>query len=571
MFIGLDVGGTNTDAVLLNATHTIVTSCKVPTTHHDVSIGIIGALQQLLQHQAPENIDRVCVSSTLALNALLTKRYAPTGLLLVPGPGLAPRPEWQPPFTHIFPGAQDHLGNIIARPDKKKVLDALHTLIQNDIQALGIVSKFSPKNPELEEWLKNIAEPLFPETFPIVLGNSLSGTLNFPRRVATTWCQAALTDINSRFITNLENAMRDLQLTCPLDILKADGGTFAHTIAALNPANAIGSGPAASILGALPEATPTHDSAIISIGGTTTDIAILAAGEPLMLREGLTVDGKPTLIKGMHTQSVALGGDSSLAYEDGHLVIKAERLGAALCLNPDDIGKRPPTLTDALRILDLHSLGHKHDAERALQPLAQTMQLSASETAQAVLDTALHTLTTTLEAFVTQLNSQPVYTIREIQHTDPLVPQEIILIGAPAPALAAPLEKTLGYTVTAPEDAGIANAIGAAIARPTVDAELYADTGTGLMSIAPYGITKSINKRYSMEEATTDITEALTTALRATYAQYADSAIEQQESPVHIVFAETFHTLSGYSDRGKIFRLKAQVSPGVFSTTRGRV
>lgn len=91
------------------------------------------------------------------------------------------------------------------------------------------------------------------------------------------------------------------------------------------------------------------------------------------------------------------------------------------------------------------------------------------------------------------------------------------------------------------------------------------------MSIAPYGITKSINKRYSMEEATTDITEALTTALRATYAQYADSAIEQQESPVHIVFAETFHTLSGYSDRGKIFRLKAQVSPGVFSTTRGRV
>lgn len=453
----------------------------------------------------------------------------------------------------------------------KKVLDALHTLIQNDIQALGIVSKFSPKNPELEEWLKNIAEPLFPETFPIVLGNSLSGTLNFPRRVATTWCQAALTDINSRFITNLENAMRDLQLTCPLDILKADGGTFAHTIAALNPANAIGSGPAASILGALPEATPTHDSAIISIGGTTTDIAILAAGEPLMLREGLTVDGKPTLIKGMHTQSVALGGDSSLAYEDGHLVIKAERLGAALCLNPDDIGKRPPTLTDALRILDLHSLGHKHDAERALQPLAQTMQLSASETAQAVLDTALHTLTTTLEAFVTQLNSQPVYTIREIQHTDPLVPQEIILIGAPAPALAAPLEKALGYTVTAPEDAGIANAIGAAIARPTVDAELYADTGTGLMSIAPYGITKSINKRYSMEEATTDITEALTTALRATYAQYADSAIEQQESPVHIVFAETFHTLSGYSDRGKIFRLKAQVSPGVFSTTRGRV
>lgn len=625
MYIGLDVGGTNTDAVLLNTAYEVVTGCKVPTTHDKVGNGIISALQQLLVGQKPENIHRVCVSSTLALNALLTNRYDRTGLILVPGPGLAPPPEWQTPLVRILSGAQDHLGNIIAKPDKNQVLVALKSLQKQDIKALAIVTKFSPKNPALEEWLYDMAQKVFnsgdsgnaghfgnpsqpaqpartgrtdvadkadragpaeqPSSttlghpLPIILGSSLSGTLNFPRRVATAWFQAALTSINSQFIAKLNEALRDLGLTCPLDILKADGGTFPHTMAALNPANSIGSGPAASILGALQEAPAGQDSAVISIGGTTTDIALLAKGDPLMLKEGLIIDGKATLVKGMHTKSIALGGDSSLALEQGKILIKPERLGPAICLAPEDLGKRPPTLTDALRVTHHHDLGDESIAREALLPLAEQNACSVDEVALDALQTALETLATTLADFVDELNSQPVYTIREIQYTDPIQPNSLILIGAPAPALAKPLAQALGLPVIAPENAGVANAVGAALARPTVDAELYADTGTKLMSIAPYGITKSIDSRYSMEQAREDLTTALQEALSAAYARYSPLASPQntdlQLSPnetapqsddiIQIVFAETFHTLSGYGDRGKIFRLKAQVSPGLLT------
>ena len=622
MYIGLDVGGTNPDAVLLNTTYEVVKGCKVATTHDNVGHGIISALQQLLVGQKPENIHRVCVSSTLALNALLTNRYDRTGLILVPGPGLAPPPEWQTPLVKILSGAQDHLGNIIAKPDKKQVLETLKNLHKQDIKALAIVTKFSPKNPALEEWLYDMAQEVFnsgdsgkagnfgspsqPEkstyanqsatsppdpadqtssatqvhSLPIILGSSLSGTLNFPRRVATAWFQAALTNINGLFIAKLNEALRDLGLTCPLDILKADGGTFPHTMAALNPANSIGSGPAASILGALQEAPAGQDSAVISIGGTTTDIALLAKGDPLMLKEGLIIDGKATLVKGMHTKSIALGGDSSLALEQGKILIKPERLGPAICLAPEDLGKRPPTLTDALRVTHHHDLGDESIAREALLPLAEQNACSVDEVALGALQTALETLATTLVDFVDELNSQPVYTIREIQYTEPIQPKSLILIGAPAPALAKPLTQALGLSVTAPENAGIANAVGAALARPTVDAELYADTGTKLMSIAPYGITKSIDSRYSMEEAREDLTTALQEALSIAYARYSPLASSQdtplQLSPkeatplsddiIQIVFAETFHTLSGYGDRGKIFRLKAQVSPGLLAT-----
>lgn len=620
MYIGLDVGGTNTDAVLLNTAYEVVKGCKVATTHDNVGHGIISALQQLLAGQKPENIHRVCVSSTLALNALLTNRHDRTGLILVPGPGLAPPPEWQTPLVKILSGAQDHLGNIIAKPDKEQVLEALKSLQKQDIKALAIVTKFSPKNPALEEWLYDMAQKFFnsgnsddsvnagdfgnpgqpdqtdvadrPDpagqppsatlspALPIVLGSSLSGTLNFPRRVATAWFQAALTNINCLFIAKLNEALRDLGLNCPLDILKADGGTFPHTMAALNPANSIGSGPAASILGALPEAPAGQDSAVISIGGTTTDIALLAKGDPLMLKEGLIIDGKATLVKGMHTKSIALGGDSSLALEQGKILIKPERLGPAICLAPEDLGKRPPTLTDALRVTHHHDLGDENIAREALMPLAEQSACSVDEVALGALQTALETLATTLADFVDELNSQPVYTIREIQYTEPIQPDSLILIGAPAPALAKPLAQALGLPVIAPENADIANAVGAALARPTVDAELYADTGTKLMSIAPYGITKSIDSRYSMEEAQSDLTTALQNALRVAYARHSSLTSPQNtslqlasnEKPlqpddiIQIVFAETFHTLSGYGDRGKIFRLKAQVSPGLLAT-----
>ena len=600
MFIGLDVGGTHTDAVLVDLqTGRRVAAIKARTDPRDVLPGILEALAALLHGQEPRKVRRLCVSSTLGLNALLTGKGDTVGMLVIPGPGMDPRLFWGPdPLFHVLEGSQDHRGRIVAPCDEAAVMKALRDLQGRGVGALGIVSKFSPKNADLEENLGVIARKIFGSDVPVVLGSQVNGSLNFPRRMQTVWCNAALARVSQAYIRSLTEAASALGLTCPVTVLKADAGVFSTAQAALDPASTMGSGPAASLLGVwalCPDASLTMsrrpgnpppggpaDTLMIDMGGTTTDLALLAKGYPLLARQGLCVGDRPTLIRSLWTRSIALGGDSSLRVKDGSVSVGPDRSGPALALGPmlrsdasDD--ERPPTLTDALNVLGMTALGNPALSLAAMGDLAGSAgspEHDPRALSELFVHEALETIRREVELLLDEVNAQPVYTIRELLVTDTLRPRQAVFIGGPAEALAAKAREVLNLPVLVPEESACANAVGAALARPTLAAELYADTLMGRMSIPDLGVEKEIERGYSLSDAKDD----MRTAFAETLGRYGsfDMGIEgagvedQRGQDVQVVYGESFAMLDDRGKRGRIVRLRAQLAAGLLGVCHDR-
>ncbi len=584
MLIGLDVGGTHTDAVLVDSqTGQRIAAVKARTVSHDVLPGILEALEALLRDHDPRRVRRLCVSSTLGINALLTGKADSVGMMVVPGPGLDACLFWgSDPLFHILEGSQDHRGRIVAPCNEAQVMAVLHGLQSKDIRALGIVCKFSPKNAEMEQGLAALARNVFGPDFPIVMGSEVSGSLNFPRRMHTVWCNAALAGVSGNFIHSLTEAASAFGLDCPVTVLKADAGVFSAAKAALDPASTMGSGPAASLLGvwalspdsadsvSLQAGSPhsgakAPDTLMIDMGGTTTDLALLAGGFPLLARKGLRVAGRPTLIRSLWTRSIALGGDSSLRIVEGALHIGPDRSGPALALAPQDVGSRPPTLTDAMNVLGLTALGDPALSQQALAALAETSgspSRDARDLSELFVADALDCIRQQVALLLEEVNAQPVYTIRELLVAEALRPRRVVFIGGPAGALAEKAGQALDLPVFVPEESACANAVGAALARPTLAAELYADTALGRMSIPDLGVEKDIQRGYSLSDAENDMRDAFG------HVQSSDDSFDAGLSDgdgqgMQVVYAESFAMLDDRGGRGRIVRLRAQLAAGL--------
>lgn len=576
MLVGLDVGGTNTDAALVDArTGAVLEIVKAPTRKGDVLPGMIDALTLLLRGKDAGRIRRVSVSTTLGLNALLSYDTLPVGMLVVPGPGIEPRLFWpDDPLFHVLSGAQDHRGRIIVPPDLEEVRAAFAACRQQGAKALGVVCKFSPKNAELENTLAELARREFGRDMPIVCGSSVSGSLNFPRRMHTAWCNAALAAASRDFVQGLEQATSALGLACPLVVLKADAGVFSIAEAVRDPAGSMGSGAAASLLGvwALRHASAgavAADTLMMDMGGTTTDLALLAGGQPLLAPDGLYAAGRPMLVRSLWTRSFALGGDSSLRLgSDGELRIGPDRQGPALALGTDAPGQehaaptRPPTLTDALNVLGLAAVGNAALSRGALADLAGHASSPADtpeKLARLFIDAAFRRIRAEVETLLAEVNSQPVYTIRELLLQQAVRPERAVFIGGPSQSLAAEAESALGMPVDVPRASACANAVGAALARPTRAAELYADTQLGRMRIPELGVDAAIGPSYTVNDAQQDMTAAF----------IADSQRHEgagmDVSDVQFVYAESFAMLDDRGGRGRSIRVRAQRAAGLLN------
>lgn len=568
MLAGLDVGGTHTDAVLMLGRRCVAKS-KAATRFRDPLPGMIEALDALFAGgHDPAAVRRLTVSTTLGINALLTGTIERVGMLAVPGPGLPPALFWpfagpgDDPFLRLLDGAQDHRGRITARPDLRKAERILRELEDLGARSIGIVAKFSPKNPELEQELGRVALKVFGPGTAVVLGSSVSGSLNFPRRLHTVWCNAALAETGRNFTRALGAAARRLGLACPIFVLRADAGSFTVAEATEEPASSMGSGPAASLLGVWALAGLDEDALMIDMGGTSTDLAVLADGQPLLSREGLRAAGRPTLIRTLVTDSMAVGGDSSLRVAGGVVSVGPDRLGPALALDPDAAasGSRPPTLTDAMNALGLCRVGHVERSLAALELLAADPGCPAAAKgdvpvlARLFIDKTLAAVKDGAEQLLAKVNSRPLYTIRELALDKKLRPARAVFIGGPAEALAKEAAKALDMPVLAPAESACANAIGAALARPTRSAELYADTLLGTVSIPGFGMKKSVDRRYDLDDATADLLDL-----------FAKKDGPEQSGEVRIVYAERFAVLDGAAGRGRILRLKAQREAGLVS------
>jgi N-methylhydantoinase A/oxoprolinase/acetone carboxylase beta subunit len=414
-------------------------------------------------------------------------------------------------------------------------------------------------------------------------GHRLSGTLNFPRRINTAYFNAAVWRVYNDFVDAMSTSLHDLNITAPVKVLKADGGTMPLEYSRSFPVQTILSGPSASVMGALAlQARPhdaqstgdaqarPHDAIVLDLGGTTTDMAIFAHGTPLLETEGTRIGGKATLVRSIKTVSIGIGGDSLIKVDGSTVDVGPERIGPACCF-----GGSRPTLMDAFiyrglseglsqtaneeRYGELSAFADEGRSEKLFTELAAAHGVEPSPLAEQVINAATRKITGTVDTILRELREKPVYTIYEMLHRDPIRPQKLVLLGGPAPAFAQPLGEALGIEAEVVPFHGIANAVGAAVTRGTMEIELFADTERNLMTIPELNISTSIPDTYSLEQARTDAVRYLTSFIE-------EQGFGASADAIEITEAESFAMMDWMMRRGDNIRVKAQLRPAI--TTR---
>ena len=323
--IGLDTGGTFTDAAIIDAdSGALMAKAKSPTTRHDLSIGLgkaIHAVVDALGHDKRQHIERVCLSTTLATNAVVEGMGGRVGLVMI---GFEPsalernnlgKVVGDDPVTFIAGGHKSD-----AKPQAALDIPALDAFVAahgNDISAIAIAGHFAVRNPEHELAAR---EHLRQATgLPITCSHELSSSLGGPKRALTALLNARLIDLLDRQIAATSGIIAEAELSADLMVVKGDGSLLSADFARLRPVETILSGPAASLSGAA-HLVGHKDALVADIGGTTTDIAILEDGYPRLSPNGATIGGWSTMVEAADIRTGGLGGDSETRLIDRGVV-----------------------------------------------------------------------------------------------------------------------------------------------------------------------------------------------------------------------------------------------------------
>ena len=550
MILGIDVGGTHTDAVLLDSRFDVVEWAKVLTNPDNLIDSFREATSRVLNGKNLTKLERIVLSTTMSTNAIVQNKVDRVGMILAGGPGLAPEALHVDGDTHFVSGYMSHRGIEAAAVDESEVLEAAGRLKASGIRHGGIVGKFSTRNPGLELKIGNLIEKDFDH---LSFGHRMSGNLNYPRRIATTYLNAAIWSVYNRFVDNLLRFVGELGVTAPVYILKADGGTSEIRQSAKYPVGTILSGPAASIMGILSLTGGKEDAVALDIGGTTTDIALFADGVPLLEPFGVTIAGRRTLVRGLKTRSIGVGGDSRVRWEKGELRIGPEREGPARAF-----GGPFPTPTDAMIVLGLTGMGNREKAFEAMAELAEEGKTSPGEMARIVYEKACEIISGAVRELLEEVNNKPVYTIHEILEGKIITPKVLFTVGGPAEAMAPRIGEHLGCPSRLPEHAMVANAVGAALARTTAEITLLADTEKKTLTIVEEGLQQDIPGRFSRDDALFICRERLLERALKMGAREADLVME-------IIEDQVFNMVRGFYTTGKNIRIKAQIKPGLIA------
>ncbi len=554
MIIGIDMGGTHIDGAAIED-GVLIASVKHHVDHSDYFASIWRCLEELLRRVDQSAVERIHLSTTISTNAIVERRLADVALILQQGPGLQWDFERMGEHVVYLSGSVDHRGILVRDLDMRELDDARERLLACPVDALAIVSKFSTRNPEFEQRIKRHFDGDYDE---ITMGHTLSGKLNFPRRVRTAYLNAAVGRTFKDFAESMRAALRQSSIDAPVYVLKADGGTVDLEGAMIKPVETILSGPAASFMGmrALLD-DEVSDRVLIDVGGTTTDIFYLVDGVPVFEPLGIEIDGHKTLVRALFSQSIGIGGDSHVRFEDGTLKIGPRREGFPIAFGGDSL-----TPTDALVYLGKLDGSHGDRAKDAVDRIASENGLTGLALAEEIVKKMCVEIRQAIERILDQLNASPVYTIEELLRDRTIRPQAVEIIGGPAASLSGYLEKALGLPVSCPEHHEIANAIGAALAKPTLEINMIADTGRKIMSIPELELYRPIDRTFNLHEAE-----------RIALAQVRDAGkalgLAKDQLDVEIVESSSFNMVQGYGGRvDKNIRVKAQIKPGLLEKLR---
>ena len=571
MLLGLDVGGTFTDAVIIDG-HRVVSTAKRRTTKDNLMQGIGEALDAVLDSCDTSNIEQVTLSTTVVTNTIVEKKEQVVDLYVVTGPGRN--------VDDIFPvspiylqGYTDHRGIVVEHTSTDGVRGIARMVQERSGTDLAAVSaKFGVRNPQEE---LSITETLQETYNTISNGSLLSGSLNFPRRTISAYFNSAVTPVFTVFKKNVEDALSARNIKAPLHILKADGGSLPMEHMVSRPVETAFTGPAATVLGlsALGAIGNMHTVAL-DIGGTTTDISLWKQGKPLMTKNGVSIREYPSAVRSFAVTSVGIGGESVVRIVDGEITVGPERVGPSAAL-----GGPEPTLGDALIVLGHASYGDAELATQSLQQLAHVLQanwkhgecedalgnhisekqcihnVSALDVAQLIVKKALETIQYGIDEVVRAENKRPVYVVVDIVNPDVFVPAQIVVVGGTAPSLGPSIGEHLNLPVTIPENAAVTNAIGAALALSTIELTVHVDTKRRLLVIPELGVKQQTCTLKRAEQVVERAKEALIEeALRL--------GLDKTQE-VEVISIEDFPVVEGWQSMERLITVKVQLEAGV--------
>lgn len=565
MLLGLDVGGTFTDAVIIDA-HRVVATAKRRTTKDNLMNGIGEALDAVLEGYDTSNIEQVTLSTTVVTNTIVEEKEQVVDLYVITGPGRN--------VDDIFPvepiylqGYTDHRGIVVERTPADAVRGIANMVQARSGTDLAAVSaKFGVRNPQEE---LSITEELKNTYHTISNGSLLSGSLNFPRRTISAYFNSAVTPVFTVFKKNVEDALSARNILAPLHILKADGGSLPMEHMVSRPVETAFTGPAATVLGlsALGVIGNKHTVAL-DIGGTTTDISLWKHGKPLMTKNGVSIREYPSAVRSFAVTSVGIGGESVIRLKNGNLTVGPERVGPSVAL-----GGIEPTLGDALIVLGHANYGDFNLASRALQDLADAIQATlqsnnvntlnnqltliktSSDVARLILQNALETIQRGVDEVITVENKRPIYVVADIVNPDIFVPEHIVVVGGTAPSLGASIGEYMDLPITIPENAAVANAIGAALALSTIELTVHVDTKRRLLVIPELGIKQ--------QNCTLKRAEQVVERAKETLSEEAIRLGLDTVQEIEVISIEDFPVVEGWQSMERLITVKVQLAAGV--------
>jgi len=415
--LGVDVGGTFTDLLLVHEKTGETWSAKVPSTPADQSIGVLNGIKRVCERAGidPASIDHVMHGTTVATNTVLTSTGARCGLVTTKGyrqvlqiarsyvPGglggwiIYNKSLPMAPLACTIEADErvSAKGEVVKALDEGALRESLRKLKAQNIEALTVSLINSFANPAHEQRVREIALEELPGT-PVSISSDVVPEMQEYERTVTTVANSYVRPRVDRYVRNLKEKLAEVAKDVKLHILRSDGGLASASSAAEYPVNLLMSGPAGGVTGALWVAVQAGfpDLLTVDVGGTSTDVALIQNGQPRLRRE-TTVGDVTVRASSVDIRTVGAGGGS---------IAHVPELTKALRVGPQSAGADPgpaaynrggtePTVADANIVLgylpQMQKLGGDmvldHElAKKAVQKIGDALGLSVKEAAQGI-------------------------------------------------------------------------------------------------------------------------------------------------------------------------------------------
>lgn len=345
--LGIDTGGTCTDAVIYDSDRELVLSTgKTLTTKRNLEEGIANAIR-MLDPGALSRVTFVSLSTTLATNACVENRGGHVRLLFIG----ADRKVLQQVYREygfdslkdilVIDGVPEGGYTEAAPPDWDDLLSIMDAFA--GAEAIGVVQLYPQKNGgAFEQHAKELIQAHY--DVPVICGSELFSDRNIIRRGAGTYLNVRLIPVIRSFLSAVKNVLAAFHLDVPVYVVRSDGSLMKESFALEHPVETLLCGPAASALGGVHMAED-DDALVIDIGGTTTDVAIIRDGIAMTVDDGIRINGWKTFVKGMFIDTFGLGGDSAIRYDGRQLSLAANRQIpiAMICAEYPEIARKLKT------------------------------------------------------------------------------------------------------------------------------------------------------------------------------------------------------------------------------------